>query len=228
MKVFSKRYVGGFSLIEMMVVLGVVGLLMAFAAPNLFSLITSNSLTGEGTVLRNQFTYAQQIAVSKSSDVEVRFFKYADESAALLDERFRAFQLYQFNREGEMVPISSFFRIKAPVAVHEGMSTLLDTKAKGGKANDKKYGFIAPYEGIAEAPVGNGGALASCQYTAFRFRPDGSTDLPFRTSSNDTWYLTLVQGEGAVQSSDPDNYVCLQISSYNGKVSEFRPQAAAP
>lgn len=232
MKVFSKRYVGGFSLIEMMVVLGVVGLLMAFAAPNLFSLITSNSLTGEGTVLRNQFTYAQQIAVSKSSDVEVRFFKYADESAAQLDVRFRAFQLYQFNREGEMVPVSSFFRIKTPVAVHEGMSTLLDPGAKGNDRNDSKYGFIAPrYNGengeLGRAPVGDGGAVVDCNYVAFRFRPDGSTDLPFRTSSSDTWYVTLVQGEGALEDNDPDNYVCLQINSYNGQVSEYRPQAAA-
>ncbi|MEC5126986.1 Verru_Chthon cassette protein D [Verrucomicrobiales bacterium BCK34] len=216
-----------FSLIEMMVVLGVVGLLLAFAAPNLFSLLTSSTLSGEGTVLRNQFTYAQQIAVSKSSDVEVRFFKYADESAAQLDERFRAYQLYQFDREGNMVPVSSFFRIKTPVAVHEDRTTLLNTGASSGNQNDRKYGFIAPYEGVAEAPVGSGGTQVPTKYVAFRFRPDGSTDLPFRTSQNDTWYLTLVQGEGALAESDPANYVCLQVNSYNGQVTEFRPQAAA-
>ena len=59
-----------FSLIEMMVVLGIVGLLLAFAAPNLFSLISSNTLTGEGTVLRNQLTFAQQIAALDQGAVE--------------------------------------------------------------------------------------------------------------------------------------------------------------
>ncbi len=216
-----------FSLIEMMVVLGVVGLLLAFAAPNLFSLLTASTLSGEGTVLRNQFTYAQQIAVSKSADVEVRFFMYADESAAQLDEQFRAYQLYQFDREGDMVPVSTFFRIKTPVAVHENRTTLLDTSASSGTQKDRKYGFIAPYEGIADAPVGDGGAVSPTKYVAFRFRPDGSTDLPFRTSQNDTWYLTLVQGEGALQEDDPANYVCLQINSYNGQVTEFRPQASS-
>lgn len=216
-----------FSLIEMMVVLGVVGLLLAFAAPNLFSLLTSSTLSGEGTVLRNQFTYAQQIAVSKSSDVEVRFFKYADESAAQLDERFRAYQLFQFDREGNMVPVSSFFRVKTPVAVHEDKTTLLNSGASSGNQNDRKYGFIAPYEGVADAPVGAGGAAVPTKYVAFRFRPDGSTDLPFRTSQNDTWYLTLVQGEGALEDSNPANYVCLQVNSYNGQVTEFRPQAAS-
>ncbi|MEX2580628.1 MAG: Verru_Chthon cassette protein D [Verrucomicrobiales bacterium] len=211
-----------FSLIELMVVLGVIGLLMAFAAPNLFSLITANTLTGEGTVLRNQLTLAQQNAVSKSADVEVRFFKLADASAAETEERFRGFQLFQYNIEGEMAPISSFFRIRAPVAVHENLSTLLQSNANSSKV-DKQFGFTSPREGRYEAPVGSGGSLVDTDYVSFRFRPDGSTDLPFRSQDDDTWYLTLVQGEGAINTNDPDNYVCLQVNPYNGQISEFRP-----
>ena len=106
----------GFSLIELMVVLGVVGLLLAIAAPNLFSLISSNTLTGEGQVLRNQLTYAQQIAISKNADVEVRFFRMPDLDAAQTEEAFRAFQLFQYNSDGDLAPISTFFRIRNPVA----------------------------------------------------------------------------------------------------------------
>ena len=212
-----------FSLIELMVVLGVVGLLLAFAAPNLLSLISANSLTGEGQVLRNQLTYAQQIAISKSADVEVRFFKMPDYANARPDEAFRAFQLFQYNQSGQLAPISTFFRIRSPVAVHESLSTLLDPRANGASAKDKKFGFSSPTQGRAEAPAGEGGTLQSTEYVSFRFRPDGSTDLPYRTTSQDTWYITLVQGEGAIQSSKPDNYLCLQINPYNGQVSEFRP-----
>ena len=93
---------GAFSLIEMMIVLGVVGLLLAFAAPNLFSLISSNSLSGEGVVLRNQLTYAQQIAVSKNADVEIRFFRMPDYANAAPEEAFRAYQLYQYNLDGPL------------------------------------------------------------------------------------------------------------------------------
>ena len=96
MKYGSNKQIRGFSLIEMMVVLTVVSILLAFAAPNLFSLISSSTLSGEGTVIQNQLTLAQQMAVSKSADVEVRFFKMKDESAALNEEAFRAFQLYQY------------------------------------------------------------------------------------------------------------------------------------
>lgn len=213
----------GFSLIELMVVLGVVGLLMAFAAPNLFSLISSSSLTGEGQLLRNQLTFAQQTAISKSADVEVRFFLMADPSSARPDESFRAFQLFQYNAEGVLAPVSQYFRVRAPVAVHPGLSTLLDPRANSGREGDTKFGFLSPTAGMAEAPSGEGGRLMMTKYVAFRFRPDGSTDLPFRTSSQDTWYITLVQGEGALASRSPDNYLCLQVNPYNGQVSEFRP-----
>jgi uncharacterized protein (TIGR02596 family) len=216
----SKR---AFSLIEMMIVLGIVGLLLAFAAPNLFSLISSNTLTGEGTVLRNQLTYAQQIAVSKNADVEVRFFRMSDASSARTEEAFRAYQLYQYNQEGNLIPISTFFRIKSPVGVHQQLSTLLNTGSGGATSADKTYGFDSPRAGLGEAPTGTGGRLQATPYVAFRFRPDGSTDLPFRTGNRDTWYITLVQGDGALLTDNPNNYLCLQVNPYNGQVSEFRP-----
>lgn len=219
----DRRSRAAFSLIELMVVLGIVGLLLAFAAPNLFSLITSNTLSGEGTVLRNQLTLAQQLAVSRSADVEIRFFKMKNEDAAQTDDAFRAFQLFQYNSKGELAPISQYFRVRAPVAIHDGLSTLLNTKSGGATSDDKRYGFDSPRAGTADAPSGEGGELKPTPYVSFRFRPDGSTDLPHRTGSSDTWYITMVQGEGALQSNRPDNYFCLQVNPYNGQVSEFRP-----
>jgi len=219
----ARRSSAAFSLIELMVVLGIVGLLLAFAAPNLFSLITANSLSGEGTVLRNQLTLAQQLAVSRSADVEIRFFKMQNPDAAQNEETFRAFQLFQYNAQGELAPISQFFRVRAPVAVHDGLSTLLNPRSGGATATDKQYGFDSPRAGTADAPSGEGGELKPTPFVSFRFRPDGSTDLPHRTASSDTWYITMVQGEGALQSNRPDNYFCLQVNPYNGQVSEFRP-----
>ncbi len=223
-KGFPKK-VRGFSLIEMMVVLTVVAILLAFAAPNLFSLISSSTLSGEGTVIQNQLTLAQQMAVSKSADVEVRFFKMKDESAALNEEAFRAFQLYQYNPEGEMLPVSNFFRIRNPVAIHEDLSTLVKPGGGGGGVNNEsRYGFDSPRTGSAMVPTGRTGTKVDTPYVAFRFRPDGSTDLPYRSGdARDTWYLTLVQGEGALQNTEPDNFMCLQVNPYNGKINVFRP-----
>lgn len=118
-----------------------------------------------------------------------------------------------------MIEVSRFFRINAPIVLSERNSTLLRTTGSGD-ANDEKFGFTSPQEGVYEIPVGT--EMRETPYVAFRFRPDGSTDLPNR-SGGDTWYLTLVQGEGAVNQADPDNYYCLQVNPYNGQVQEFRP-----
>ena len=184
-----------FSLVEMLVVLTMVGILLAFAAPNVFSLVQARTLTNEGSLLRNELTKAQQLAVSRNADVEVRFFKWADRSSAQLEPVFSAFQFYQYNNKGEMIPISAFFRVRAPSVLSERYSTLL-RPGYGGSASDRKYGFDSPRKGDAPAPLGIGGTMVNTEYVAFRFRPDGSTDLPNRSAGSDAWYVTLLQGEG--------------------------------
>jgi uncharacterized protein (TIGR02596 family) len=225
MKRFNNSELKGFSMVEMLVVLTVVAMLMAFAAPNVISLVSARTLSGEGSVIRNQLTMAQQLAVSKNADVEVRFFKWADESSAQTQEEFSAFQLFQYNNKGEMIPISAFFRVRAPATLSEDYSTLLQP-GYGSNDKDKKYGFQSPQEGTYAAPRGFGGGTVDTKYVSFRFRPDGSTDLPNKSGqqSKDTWYLTLVEGVGAATSGSlPQNYLCLQINPYNGVVNEFRP-----
>ncbi|MGY8641662.1 MAG: Verru_Chthon cassette protein D [Verrucomicrobiales bacterium] len=218
MNIVKRKIAAAFSLIEMMIVLTVVGILLAFAAPDLFSLMQSSSLTSEGSHLRNQISQAQQLALAKNADVELRFFKLADTAAAETEEGFRAYQMFQFDKTGAMIEVSRFYRINAPVILSETLSTLLTTA--GGDSADRKFGFVSPQEGKYEVPVGLG--MEETDYVAFRFRPDGSTDLPNR-SNGDTWYLTLVQGEGAVRDTDPANYYCLQVNPYNGQITEFRP-----
>ncbi|NNE90379.1 MAG: Verru_Chthon cassette protein D [Verrucomicrobiales bacterium] len=219
MKTIRRKISHAFSLIEMMIVLTVIGILLAFAAPDLFSLMQSSSLSSEGSYLRNQLTQAQQLALAKNSDVEIRFFKLADFAAAETQEGYRAYQLFQYNREGKMIEVSRFYRINSPIILSERLSTLLNA-GSGQTSDDKKFGFVSPSAGKYEIPVGT--RKEETDYVAFRFRPDGSTDLPNR-SSGDTWYLTLVQGEGAVEDSDPDNFYCLQVNPYNGQITEFRP-----
>ena len=218
MNIVKRKIAAAFSLIEMMIVLTVVGILLAFAAPDLFSLMQSSSLTSEGSHLRNQISQAQQLALAKNADVELRFFKLADTAAAETEEGFRAYQMFQFDKTGAMIEVSRFYRINAPVILSEALSTLLTTAGKDSA--DKKFGFVSPQEGKYEVPVGLG--MEETDYVAFRFRPDGSTDLPNR-SNGDTWYLTLVQGEGAVRDTDPANYYCLQVNPYNGQITECRP-----
>lgn len=217
-KRFLLRKFSAFSLVEMLIVLSVLGILFAVAAPNLFSLMQSSSLTSEGSLIRNKLTQAQQIALSKNADVEVRFYKMQDPSAAELEEQFRGFQFFQFNAEGQLEPVTQFFRIKPPIIISERFSTLLNPSSNKDRAGEK-YGFISPSEGSADVPISGG--VENVDYVSFRFRPDGSTDLPGR-AGGDTWYLTLVQGND-LSTGLPTNFYIVQVDPFNGRVSVFRP-----
>ena len=207
--------VRAFSLIEMLIVVSVVGILLAFAAPQLFSLVQSTSLTSEGTAIRNRLSQAQQIALSQNTDIEVRFFKMKDEGNAEIEDAYRAFQFYRYNEYGQLLPVSQFFRIRPPIVINEPLSTLV----QGGGGGDVKY--LSPSKGSASIPVVSD--LQKFDYVSFRFKPDGSTDLPGRSKSGgDTWYLTLTKGL-PTEAKVPNNYFTVQLDPFNGRVTSYRP-----
>ena len=219
MKLARRPLNSGFSLVEMLIVLTVLGILFAVAAPNLFTLMQASTLSSEGSLIRNKLTQAQQIALSKNTDVEVRFYKMADPGSAELTEEFRAFQFFQFDEKGQLEPVSKFFRIKPPVVISEAHSTLLNPSSNSD-SEGKEYGFVSPEKGRFPIPVGE--EIQDAEYVSFRFRPDGSTDLPGRTGSDDTWYVTLLQG-GNGGSDLPANFYIVQVDSFNGRIGVFRP-----
>lgn len=208
------RRLSGFTLMEMLVVLTVIGILFAFSAPQLFSLLQSSSLSSAGSLVLNKLTQAQQMALSKNIDVEVRFFTFTDEVQAAFEDEIRGFQFFEYNEEGDSIPVSQFFRVQAPVIISNNskLSTLLQP---GG-------GGTSPTQGTYEIPLGAGQGRQSASFVSFRFRPDGSTDLPGRASGNNTWFISLVK-EGSDQGGVPDNFYTIQIDPYNGKITEYRP-----
>jgi uncharacterized protein (TIGR02596 family) len=213
-KHFKSRAKGAFSLIEMLIVISVVGILLAFAGPQLFSLVQAQSLTSEGTFLRNKLSQAQQIALSRNTDVEVRFFKMRDESSAELNAAYRGFQFYRYNEYGQLLPVSEFFRIRLPIVINEPLSTLVSEVSSDGK-------YLSPSAGSAPIPVISD--LTEFEYVSFRFKPDGSTDLPGRSKGgSDTWYMTMTKGL-PTDTEVPDNYFTVQLDPFNGRVTSYRP-----
>ena len=211
----QRKRLSAFTLMEMLVVLTVIGVLFAFSAPQLFSLLQASSITSAGSLVRNKLTQAQQIALSKNIDIEVRFFKFSDELQAQVDDEIRGFQFFKYNEEGDAVAISQFFRVQAPVIISNDskLSTLLQAGNNGRSTTKGKF----------EIPLGGGSNdREMTDFVAFRFRPDGSTDLPSRSAGNDTWHITLVK-ELSDQGEVPDNFYTVQINPYNGKISEYRP-----
>ena len=113
--------------------------------------------------------------------------------------------------------------MKPPVVLSENLSTLLETRQSSSE--DKEFGSEAPSEGVGEVPsTGLGSSRQEgVKYVSFRFRPDGSTDLPGgKPGKREIWYLTLVK-EDVEEDSTPDNYFTIQVQPFSGKISVFRP-----
>lgn len=115
--------------------------------------------------------------------------------------------------------MTGLFRIKPPVFLDESQSTLL---TPGGGGDDAEYGFVSPSRGKDLIPVA-GGEAQDTEYVAFRFRPDGSTDLPNNNGDADTWYITLLEGNSGGSSALPTNYYIVQVDPFNGSLKVYRP-----
>jgi uncharacterized protein (TIGR02596 family) len=173
-------------------------------------------MSTQGDILRNQLSNAQQRALSSNADVEVRFFKFADFNEAATEAKFRAMQFYQYDDEGRKKPVSEVFRLGQSLVLSERYSNLL--MPDPGAEEGRRLETVPNGQELFGSGVGG-----TVQYIAFRFRPDGSTDL-VRTANNQTWYLTLVaEVGGAAPDKLPDNFYTIQVDQFNGTLREFRP-----
>lgn len=198
---------------ELLVVMLILGMIMALAAPKLFSVMRARELTTQGEGIRNWLSLAQQQALSTNSDVEVRFYKVANLNDGQVEPEFRSLQYYQYNRSGDLVPASQIMTVQNPISI-SSKSKLSNIVSP--TLNDS-YGRISDPEEL-ERLFGDA-VEEAVEYAAFRFRPDGSTDLD---TSQQAWYFTLVE-DGNTSDEIPSNFVCLQIDAYNGTIREHRP-----
>jgi len=215
----SSRRSRAFTLIEMLIVVSVIGMLLALTAPRVFSILRSNELSTQGETLRNWLSQAQQKALSSNADVEVRFYKFADLNSSQVEPEYRGAVYYQHDRFGELQPNSQIFRIRNPLSLSDNprLSNILDQRMNKSPANSSEI-----QKEIREL-FGLSVDTSSVEYSSFRFRPNGSTDL----DKTEVWFMTLVEDgrnvSGPGGSEIPRNFVCLQIDPFNGTIREYRP-----
>ena len=69
--IHMNKNIQGFTLIELIVTLAVVGVLFAVAAPNLTTTIQSNRLSGQYNDMRGDFAFARNLAISRNVAVTI-------------------------------------------------------------------------------------------------------------------------------------------------------------
>lgn len=205
---FSSR--PGFTLIESLAVICILGLIIAIATPTMLEAIRATRLTSAGEMVTGKILEAQGLALTFASDVELRIYKGPDIKPAdgSSGQFLRLFHLVE-NREVPEEPGEDFEVAKLePVGPRE---TLPDGVAI---STATRLSSVWTLSGGRDETEDEGR-----EYVAIRFRPDGSTDL----IETEKWFLTLLENRVIAQEDPPPNFYTIQIDPVTAKLETYRP-----
>lgn len=191
---------GGFSLIEMLMVVGIMAILLVISVPAFSSLMSSNNLAQGGQILADQINLARQMASAKNQAIEFRLIRLGGVSA----KGYHAVQLWGSDTTGVSRPLSRLILFPQNILVSENktaLSTALEYSSEG------------------TMPAG-AGAAGDAPYAAFQIRPSGVVTPPMPM---DDFYFTVVSARHAEAATLPDNYVTVQINPQTGTALIYRP-----
>jgi uncharacterized protein (TIGR02596 family) len=203
-----------FTLIEMMVVIAIIAIIAAFVTPVAGSLLKASQLTQAGQLVVGQLSLARQTALSRNLPVEVRMYRFVDpEIPGENKGKYRAFQLFEVQANGAILPLGQMSQLPQTVIIDSSgaLSSIL---------NQTQRPASKPAASAPKVP----GVEYAYEYVAFRFRPDGSTDLLEPAEPAKQWFLTLHgSNEGDARPTAPPNFQTILINPFNGNIRTFRP-----
>jgi len=216
----------GFSLIEMLVVLGVIGLIAGFAVPSITDALKGSTLTQAADLLTAQIATASETSTIENESISIEFYKYADSQIPGSTAEFRAFQLVKRSRdagtgaeENEFESVSEFIRLPDGIIILDNptYSTLVTSP----------FTRCSRTANIPERD-GNTGATISASCHRFEFRPNGTTNLRKGKSqtierSRTLWFLTLADEVTSRGNQLPDNFITLQVDPFTGSIRKLQP-----
>jgi uncharacterized protein (TIGR02596 family) len=230
----------GYSLIELLVVVILIGVIMAFGVPAAGKILKGSALTQAVNLLTDEVSRARQHALTRNRVVEMRFYLMADPeipgeiATDYTTGSFRAFQYFEIptqtiSGKSVPIPIGKYIRLPDTVIMSRGttLSSLIGDLPAGTGAT-----LITPDATVdPDLPRGVG---QSYRYVAFRFLPDGTTNLSatgnpsITTSSAGRWFITFhlladVKKTGTNYDTPPPNFVTWTINPVAGITKTLRP-----
>ena len=226
-----------FTLIEMLAVLGIIAVVAGVAAPAVLGVITSTRLTQAGDEIAGFISQAQQIAVSESRPVEVRFYRMTDAKSVGDDASaiYRGVLLLKYFQTGEPDPTAldgsslasplavaefgGIYRLPSGIEIAESavlssIMNLNERPARGGDSGGSARVVVKRAGNYDELEVPEGQAFRS-----FLCLPEG-TDL----NANETWFVTMVESNNRDSSpNDLKNFYTIQIEPVTGRLMTYRP-----
>jgi len=224
----ERRALSGFTLIELLVVLAIMGLMAVAVLPVTSSVLQSSQLSQGADLVSNALTQARQIAITKSQQVQVRFYQCTP-PGSLVSNQFQALQLFAYSTSttstttaGTAVAVSKPL-LFPPNIIIDPAPNMSSLSVSGSSTN-----FQSP-KTFSNPPSNLTSVLgSSIKYCSFSFYPDGTTNLDSNTSATaSSQFITIsnLHDPNYVHdpTSTPINFSTVSIDPANGALHTYRP-----
>ena len=232
------RSQSGFTLVELIVVIGIIAIMVAAVAPGLTDVIRAARLTSAGDQIIGRIGLAQQQALSLNSPVELRFYSYEDVRDGSGRSKIRAMQLVELLNDAavsslvgggqdlaadltqrvlnEPVYLESGVEISSDPTLSPLLTNLVDDQSNTFSVSGAKYAALVFYPDGSFKLRGSSGALAG-----------SLAELNVTTPNLAQSYFTIGESRefdsGGSGGEPPANYYCIQLDSYTSKSRTYRP-----
>lgn len=189
----------GFSLLEVILVLAVMAILIAFALTGYSTLVNASAITTSADTISDHLTDARAIAIAQNITVEVRLYVPTATGGPSV---YSALQLHRLKSDGTASPVAKPVFLPA--------SVVMDATAEHSPLIGANSQTVTPDASDT---------LLNAQTRVFHFLPDGSTDL--NPSTN--WFLTIRAATSSDPAHFPSNWACIRIDAVTGHIQMYHP-----